>query len=106
MINFKDIQDLELLLEDQYDKEIEYYYFSHNSSETTSKSSKGSAEDLKLKFNKEKILGSALNLSFKSIKSQFEINKLKKVNSILKERNFNRKKSNKKVSFGTIEIHC
>ena len=109
VINFKEIQDKEFLLEDQYDQEIEYYYFSHNSSETTSKSSKGSIDDLKLKLNKDKLLGSALNLGIKSYKSQIEINNInnsnmKKVKSILKKRNFHREKSSKKVSFGNIEI--
>ena len=109
IINFKEIQDKEFLLEDQYDQEIEYYYFSHNSSETNSKSSKGSIDDLKLKLNKEKLLGSALNLGIKSFKSQAEINNysnitLKKVKSILKQRNIHREKSSKKVSFGNIEI--
>ena len=109
IINFKEIQDKEFLLEDQYDQEIKYYYFSHNSSETTSKSSKGSIDDLKLKLNKDKLLGSALNLGIKSYKSQIEINcvnntNIKKVKSILRKRKFNREKSSKKVSFGNIEI--
>ena len=106
IINFKDIQDMELLLEDQYDKEIGYYYNSHSSSETNSKSSKGSTQDLNSKNNQEKFFNK-VDLGFRYSNSQMQINSninIKKVKSILRKRNFQREQSSKKVSFGIIEI--
>jgi hypothetical protein len=106
IINFKDIQDTELLLEDQYDKEIEYYYNSHSSSETNSKSSKDSTENLCYN-NQEKLFEKTIKYGLRNANSQIEINvnlKIKKVKSILKKRQLKRERSSKKVSFGKIEV--
>ena len=97
---------MELLLEDQYDKEIEYYYNSHSSSETNSKSSKGSTENL-CSNNQEKLFEKTIKYGLRNANSQIEINvnlKIKKVKSILKKRQLKRERSSKKVSFGKIEV--
>ncbi len=101
IINFVDIQNLELMLEDLYDQEIEYYY-SSSSSETTSNSKSTSNDnvyEIKGKNKEENLFG------LRNYKEQVKINENKniKVKSILKQRNFNRKKSFKKVVFGKIE---
>ena len=108
VINFKEIQDLEYLLEERYEKEKEYYYFSCSNSETNSnsKSSIYSNEYIyskKLQNNNKEY---SQNLRLRNYKSQDEIGKYKipKVKSILKQKNLNRGKSFKKVFFGGIEI--
>ena len=102
IINFVDIQNLELMLEDLYDQEIEYYYYSTSSSETTSNSkstSNDNAYEIKRRNKEENLFG------LRNYKAQVKINGDKniKVKSILKQRNFNRKKTFKKVEFGKIE---
>ena len=100
IINFLDIQNLEFKLEGLYDKEIEYYYYSSSSSETTSTStSNDNLYEMKGE-NKE------VNLfNLRNVKSKVEIKtyQIPKVKSILKQRNFNRGKSFKKVIFGKTE---
>ena len=100
IIDFLDIQNLEFRLEGLYDKEIEYYYYSNSSSETTSTStSNDNLYEMKGE-NKE------VNLfNLRNVKSKVEIKtyQIPKVKSILKQRNFNRGKSFKKVKFGKTE---
>ena len=102
IINFKTIQDKEYYLENEYDKEIEEYFSSNVSSETTSKTSGCSIDNLeyrkRIKRDFENILDLGLRkFNYKNIQLNYPIK------SILKCRNYKRKKSIKKVSFGNID---
>ena len=105
IINFKEIQDLEFLIEENYENEKEDYYCSCSNSETNSnsKSTIYSKEYIKKPQKNDE---NSLNLGLSNYKSQIEIRKyeIPKVKSILKKRNFNRGKSFKKIFFGGIEI--
>ena len=101
IINFKKVQDNEYYLEKEYDKEIEEYFSSNSSSETNSKTS-GSSIDSCDYIIRKKNTYNILNLELRKKFSQNYLNN--QINSILKNRNFNRGKSSKKISFGKIEF--
>ena len=102
ILNFRKIQEKEFFLENEYDKEIEEYYTSNSSSETNSKTSKSSNESFEYPKKKNNFV-SFLNLGLK--RKNNEKNKIiYPIKSILKNRNYNRKKTCKKVNFGKIDI--
>ena len=102
IINFRKIQDKEFFLEKVYDKEIEAYFSSNSTSETNSKTSGSSIDSCDYIFRKNNTYNN-LNLELrKKFISQNRLNS--QINSILKNRNYNRGKSSKKISFGKIEI--
>ena len=101
IINFRKIQDKEFFLEKEYDKEIEAYFSSNSSSETNSKTSKSSIDSYEYIIKKKNTFN-ILNLELRKKFSQNYLNN--QINSILKNRNFNRGKTSKKISFGKIEI--
>ena len=101
IINFRKIQENEFLLEKEYDKEIEAYYSSNVSSETNSKASLSTIDSYDINSRKKNI--NIFEFGLKKVNSQ-NIKVNYPIYSILKCRNYNRKKSFKKVSFGKIEF--
>ncbi len=102
IINFKKVQDNEYYLEKEYDKEIEEYFSSNLSSETTSKTSRSSIDSLEYRKRINNDYENLLNLGLRKINYQNkQLNY--QIKSILKCRNYKRKKSIKKVSFGNID---
>ena len=103
IINFKKIQDKEYYLENEYDKEIEEYFCSNLSSETTSKTSRSSINSLEYSQKINHDFENILDLGLRKFNYQKK-NINYPIKSILKCRNYRRKKSINKVNFGNIDF--